>query len=113
MLLCGFRLVAMLCQVSEKGPLEVHGAGCPPHLRLQYACPYFQFPGTPPQATYLVKTSLPRLSCNTDMQSPRLRKLRSSSRVASYTDQAILVFVLRSPHRVCSKRPVRKSSKSS
>ena len=34
-------------EASEKGPLEVHGARGPPHLKLQYACPYFQLPGAP------------------------------------------------------------------
>ena len=34
-------------QASANGPLKVHGAGCPPHLQLQYAGPYFQLRRAP------------------------------------------------------------------
>ena len=40
-----------------------------------------QLPKAPPQATYLVRTLLPRLSCNTDMHSARRRHSRLSSRM--------------------------------
>ena len=105
--LFGFRLVALHFQDSENCPLEVLGAGCPPHLKLQYACPYFELPRAPTAGHAPCK----------DIVAPTVLQDRHavspSAWLRTNTKPYLCFLCLRSPRRVCSKPPVRKRSRSS